>query len=87
MHLRDSVCTTGHGLLTTLTLPDTDGSTLDSVLTTESTGVLGMLGDFHLLNGLSERGTITGTVFTGDSDLLSALSLCDDNKFQYIDVL
>jgi hypothetical protein len=34
-----------------------------------------MLSDFHLLHGLSERGTITGTIFTGDSDLLSALGL------------
>ena len=73
--LRDSVSTTSHGLLTTLALPDTNGSTLDSILTTEGTGVGGVLSDFHLLYGLSERGTITGTVFTGDSDLLSALSL------------
>ena len=75
INLRDGVSTTSHGLLATLTLPDTDSSTLDSILTTESTGVLGMLSDFHLLYGLSERGTITGTVFTGDSDLLSALGL------------
>ena len=34
-----------------------------------------MLGDFHLLDLLTERGTITDTVFTDNSDLLSALSL------------
>ena len=37
-----------------------------------------MLGDFHLLDSLSERGTVTGTIFTGDSDLLSALNLSFD---------
>jgi hypothetical protein len=68
INLRDGVSTTGHDLSTTLALPDTNGGTLDGVLTTESTGVLGMLGDFHLLYGLSERGTITSTIFTGDSD-------------------
>jgi len=73
--LRDSVSTTGHGLLTTLALPDTNGSTLDSILTTEGTGVGGVLSDFHLLYGLSERGTITGTVFTGDSDYKHSLAL------------
>jgi hypothetical protein len=34
-----------------------------------------VLGDFHLLDLLTERGTITDTVFTDNSDLLSALSL------------
>jgi len=43
--------------------------------TAESASVLAVLGDFHLLDLLTERGTITDTVFTNNSDLLSALSL------------
>lgn len=42
-----------------LAVPDTDGVTLDSGLAAEGAGVLGVLGDFHLLDGLSERGTVS----------------------------
>ena len=73
INLRNGVSTTGQGLLTTLTLPDTNSSTLDSVLTTESTGVSSVLSDFHLLYSLSERGTITSTVFTSDSDYIQMI--------------
>ena len=31
-----------------------------------------MLGDFHLLDLLPQRSTVTGTVFAGDSDLSRA---------------
>lgn len=34
-----------------------------------------MLGDFNLLHHLTEGGTITSTIFTGDSNLLRALGL------------
>jgi len=44
-------------------------------LSTERTGVFAVLRDFHLLDHLPERGTITGAIFTGDSNLLSTLSL------------
>lgn len=47
----------------------------DIYLSAESASVLAVLGDFHLLDLLTERGTITDTVFTNNSDLLSALSL------------
>lgn len=45
-----------------LAVPDTDGVTLDSGLSAEGARVLGVLGDFHLLDGLSERGTVPLTI-------------------------
>ena len=74
-NLRDGVSTTSQGLFTALTLPDANSCTLNGVFTTKSTGVGGMLSDFHLFDSLSERGTVTGTIFTGDSDFLCTLSL------------
>jgi len=32
-----------------------------------------VLGDFHLLDNLSEGRSVAGSVFTGDTDLLGAL--------------
>jgi hypothetical protein len=66
---RDGPSTTGHSLITSLAGPDTNGTSLDGVFTTESTSVSGVLGDFHLLYLLTEGSTITGTVFTDNSDL------------------
>ena len=34
-----------------------------------------MLGDFHLLHHLTQGGTVTGTIFTHNSNLLGALGL------------
>lgn len=45
------------------------------VLSAEGAAVLGVLGDFHLLDDLSERSTVSGTVFTANSDLDCVLSL------------
>lgn len=39
-----------------------------------------MLGDFHLLDHLTQGGTITGTIFTNDSNLLGALGLSIKKK-------
>jgi hypothetical protein len=61
LDLRDGPCTTGDGLVATLALPDTNGLALDSVLSAECAGVSGMLSDFHLLDLLTKRGTITVT--------------------------
>lgn len=47
---------------------------LDTVLSAEGTDVSGVLGDFHLLDLLSEGGTITSTVFTGHTDLCAVVS-------------
>ena len=53
--------------------PDADSLTLHVVLSTEGANVFGMLGDFHLLNGLTERGAITGTMIAHNSDFLGGL--------------
>lgn len=46
-----------------------------SYLAAECADVLGVLGDFHLFDGFTEGSTITGSIFTDDSDLLGAFSL------------
>ena len=58
-NLRDSVGTTSCDLLATRALPDARRVTLDGVLSAEGAGVLGVLGDFHLLHTLSQGGTVT----------------------------
>lgn len=49
-------------------------------LSTEAASVLGVLGDFDLLHHLTQGSTITGTVFTGDSDLLCTLGLLEKRR-------
>lgn len=44
-------------------------------LAARGAGVAGVLGDFHLLDGLTERGTVTGTVLSGDANLFGTLGL------------
>ena len=46
---------------------------LHLVLATESAQVLAVLGNFHLLDSLPQTGTISGSVLSGDSDLLCSL--------------
>lgn len=58
-NVRDGVSTTSDGLLAGPAVPDTGGMTLDSDLSAECAGVAGVLGDFHLLDLLTERGTVT----------------------------
>ena len=36
-----------------------------------------MLGDFHLLHELPERGTVTGAVLSGHTDLLGTFGHCE----------
>lgn len=48
-----------NGALARLAVPDTDGVTLDRGLSAEGADVTGVLGDFHLLDGLSEGGTVS----------------------------
>ena len=57
---RDGVGTTSDGALAGLAVPDTHGVSSDGGLAAEGAGVLGVLGDFHLLHLLSQRGTVTG---------------------------
>ena len=54
-------------------VPDADGVTLHAVLSAEGAGVLCVLGDFHLLDGFSEGGTIASTILADNTELLSAL--------------
>lgn len=49
-------------------------------LAAEGASVLAVLRDFHLLDHLTQRGTITGTIFTNDSNLLGALGLRTKTK-------
>jgi hypothetical protein len=60
-------------------VPDSNRVSLDGVFTAECADVSGVLGDFHLLDLFSEGSTITGTVFTGHTDLCAAVSpdTCD----------
>ena len=44
-------------------------------LSAEGAGVFAVLGDFHLLDGLPEGGTIPGTVLAHDANLLGTLGL------------
>ena len=47
---------------------------LHLVLSAEGAVVFAVLRDFHLLDSLPQAGTITGTVLSGDPDLLGSLS-------------
>ncbi len=57
-NLRNCPCASGHCLLATLALPDADRLSLDCVLSAECADVSSVLGDFHLLDLLSQRGTV-----------------------------
>lgn len=48
---------------------------MHAYLAAERAGIFAVLRDFHLLDHLTQRGTITGTIFTNDSNLLGALGL------------
>jgi len=57
-----------------VTEPDADSLSLHLVLSAEGAVVFTVLGDFHLLDSLPQAGTITGTILSGDPDLLGSLS-------------
>lgn len=46
-----------------------------SHLATEGAGILGMLANLNLLHHLPKRSSISGTIFTHNSNLLGALGL------------
>ena len=85
----DGESTTGNDLTALLATPNTYASSLDGVLTAESTGVArrlqrrkqdgirAVLRDFNLLDDLTKRRTVSGSVFTANSNLLSSLTLKD----------
>ena len=55
-----------------------------SYLSAESTNIFAMLSYFHLFDGFSQWSTITGTVFTDDSNLLGSLGLKNVKKKNYL---
>ena len=70
----EGVGTSGNDLAATLAVPDTGTGALDGVLAAEGTAVGGVLADLDLAHELTEGGTISGSVLSGDSDLLGALT-------------
>lgn len=72
----NDVGTAGNSLPAGVAVPDTGGVTLDGRLAAEGAGVLGVLGDFHLLHLLTQGGTVPGTVLSGHADLLWWGSAC-----------
>lgn len=76
------ISATSNWLLACTASPDTDNGTSDGILTAEWAVILGVLGDFNLLDLLTEWGTITSTILTNNSDLLSTTTLFDwSNKW------
>ena len=57
--LRDNICTAGNRLLATSALPDAYSVSFDCVLSAKCADVSGVLGDFHLLDLLAQRGTVS----------------------------
>merc|ERR1719495_1733204 len=72
---RITPCTSSNGDSAILVMaePDADSHSLHFVLSAESTQEFGMLRYFHFLDSLPETCTISGTVFTSDTNLLSPL--------------
>ena len=71
VNVRHSVCSSSDGLVARLAVPDSDGMSLDGGLSAECADVFGVLSDFHLLDLLSEGGTVSGL-----RKIVSALLLC-----------
>ena len=71
---RTDTAASGHNLEAALALPDSHAFACDRVLSAKDAAIGGMLTDFNFANQLSQSGTITGSVFTSDSDLLGALA-------------
>lgn len=71
---RNGVSTTGDGALARLAVPDTGSLALDGDLSAEGASVLGVLGDFHLLNLLSQGSTVTSNRYVSFRGPLSLSS-------------
>jgi hypothetical protein len=79
-HVRNGVGAASDGALAGLAGPDTGGVSLDSGLAAEGADVLGVLGDFHLLDLLTQRGTVT---VQGDKvSRRVPCVVCDSFRFQ-----
>ena len=69
------VSTTGRRLLAGTAVPDTGSGALHGVLAAERASVGSVLGDFDLLDDLTKRSTVAGTVLTNNPNLFCALAL------------
>lgn len=78
------VGTSSDDLVATSARPDTNVGALDGVLTAELAGVLSVLGNFDLLDLLTDGRTVTCSVLSNDTDLLSSASLYSPKLQQYI---
>jgi len=83
---RQSVCSSGKNFAARPAFPDSYTSTLDGVLSTEDAPVRRVLGDLHLPDDLTERGTIPSSVLSSDSNLFRALSHSDILSLNIIDL-
>merc|ERR1712048_564110 len=66
-------CATSNNLSASPAFPDAHGAPLHGVLTAERAGVLGVLCHLHLLDLLTQGGTIAGSVLSRNSNLLCPL--------------
>jgi len=60
--------------------PDADGVSFQGIGSGVWVGVSFVLGDFHSLDELSEGGTVSGSVFTDDSDFLGSFGHFSEEK-------
>lgn len=77
---REGVGASSNSLAARSAVPDSGVSSLDRVLSTEDTLVSRVLRDLDLSYKLTESRTVSGSVLSGDSDLLGALSHFDKLK-------
>lgn len=59
LDIRHGVCSSGDGLVASTAVPDSNRVSLNGGLSAEGADVSGVLGDFHLLDLLSEGGTVS----------------------------
>lgn len=76
-NIRNSVGTASNGSAAGAAVPDTDRLSSDGGLSAEGAGVLGVLGDFHLLHLLSQGGTVTITSCISCQFIWKFPSACD----------
>ena len=71
------VGSSSNDLTASLAFPDSNAGALDIVLSAENASVCAVLGYFNLSDQLSQSGTVSCSVLSGDTDLLSALTHCE----------
>lgn len=74
-------CTASNCLFARVAMPDTNGGTLNRILTAEGAGIPGVLRDFHLFHLLTQGSTITSAVFSGDTNFACAFGHIEFKNF------